>query len=82
MGFLHMKGATVNTSGTLLATARPLGTNKMDLTNPALDHGTVIKYGNELIPIHEALRMGILWRDATNSLVELYPAQPVTRTDA
>lgn len=82
MGFLHMKGATVNASGTLIATARPIGTNKMDLTNQALDHGTSILYGGETIPIHEAIRMGLLWRDATNTLVELNQAQPATRTNA
>jgi hypothetical protein len=82
MGFLHMKGATVNASGTLIATARPIGTNKMDLTDASLDHGTSILYGNETIPIHEAIRMGLLWRDATNTLVELNQAQPATRTNA
>lgn len=71
----------MNGSGTLLATARPLGTNKMDLSDPALDHGTVISYGSESIPINEAIRMGLLWRDATGTLVELNQAQPYTRTN-
>lgn len=77
-----MKGATVNTSGTLIATASPIGTNKMDLTNASLDHGTSILFGSETISVAEAIRMGLLWRDATGTLVELNRSQPATVTSA
>lgn len=72
-------GASVNVGGTTVATAKPLGTNKMDTAKESQDALTVVQVGPMVLPVKAAINMGYLQRNAAGVLVELNPPQPTTR---
>jgi len=76
-----IKGSTVNASGTKIATAAPLGSGKLDTTKPINDPHTFVKVGNQQINIKTAIAMGLLARNASDTLVELNSkTQPTVTT--
>jgi len=66
-----LKGSSVNGSGTKIATAAALGSGKLDTTKPVNDPHTFVKVGNQHINIKTAIAMGLLARNASDTLVEL-----------
>lgn len=75
----NLLGATVNGSGTKIASAAPLGTSKLDTSKADLDASTVVTVGSQRLTVKAAINMGLLQRDASGTLVELNPAQAATR---
>lgn len=75
----NLVGASVNTGGTKIATAKLVGTGTLNTTDKGGDSNTVISHGAMSIPVKAAINMGILRRNAAGVLEELKPAQPHTR---
>lgn len=66
-------GASVNGSGTRIATIKAIGSNPVDTANPNLFSGMQVQYyGTQFIPVDEAIEMGILqWDNVGLSLSEM-----------
>lgn len=79
MPSIAVKGVAVNVAGTKIATAVALGSAKLDTTKPALDHSTLVTHGTQRITVKSAINMGLLARDATETLVELNGATAPTK---
>lgn len=75
----EIAGATVNASGTKIATAKVLGTAPLDTTKASNDAHTLVAHGSMTIPVAKAINMGHLQRNAAGTLEELNPPQPATR---
>lgn len=75
----NFAGSVVNGAGTLIATARALGSGALNTANAANDGHTVVSRGNQRITIRTAIKLGLLNRDAAGTLVELTQASPYTR---
>lgn len=78
----NLIGATVNASGTKVATAKALGSGKLDTSDPKNDTHTIIKHGNQEMTVQNAINMGILQRNAAGVLVELDTPKAVTRVNS
>jgi hypothetical protein len=76
------KGSSVNASGTKIAAAVALGSGKLDTTKAVNDAHTFVSHGNQKINVKTAIAMGLLARNASDTLVELNPVQPATRTNS
>jgi hypothetical protein len=74
------KGSTVNASGTKIAAAVALGSGKLDTTKAVNDAHTFVKVGNLQVNVKTAIAMGILARNASDTLVELNGATAPTVT--
>lgn len=78
----NLVGASVNAAGTLIATAKALGSGSLDLTNSNNDAHTVITVGSMQLTVKGAIAEGLLQRNSSGVLVELNPSQQATRVDA
>jgi hypothetical protein len=74
------KGSSVNASGTKIAAAVALGSGKLDTTKAVNDAHTLVKVGNLQINVKTAIAMGLLARNASDTLVELNGATAPTVT--
>lgn len=72
----NLAGVAVNGAGTLIATARALGSGALNTAVEANDGHTVISLGNQRITIRTAIKLGLLDRNAAGTLVELARATP------
>lgn len=54
--------ALTNVSGTILATAKVIGSGAVDLTNASYDHRTFCQYGRQDISVATLIKMGVLTR--------------------
>ena len=75
----ELAGATVNASGTKIATAKAMGTNPLNTANPVYDSHTLVAHGGMSIPVSKSINMGHLQRNAAGAMEELNPPQPATR---